>query len=263
MTNSPFPIVLVITGFLLIASVTAGVLAPYVGEALDIDLNIPEAPVFPNLPNLAVQGNFSVEFPFDETHQIYARGNVKYTAFSPDKAIEFQSLTLFAPQYFTIERFGADNYIPWWYIEQVYTTHGQQVVLTAENIINAYDGSVSLFIVDYGSPYYEAYVAFSPLTGYSSIYESWNSGEGFTCRMYGQAYSEPDWLTSAGAYLGWFGSTIAYFVYFLAYIIVMAGTLFTLLGLAPALSGGVIILIVIAFCGSILMFIRGSAGGGK
>lgn len=260
--NSPFSIIIVITGFLLVASIVCGFAAPYLSVFANADAQVPKQPVYPNFPDLSIQGNFSSTYAFDESHIVADNGNTKFTAFQPDKAVEYQWLSL--NPHFTIERYGTDSVVPWWYEEPVYYLDGSKATLTPQAIIDAgIDGEKAQFIVDGNSSKYGAFADFTPLTGYSTLNESWTTGHGFNLRMYGNSYADPDWITQAGAYLSWFGALIAYFLYFLGYMVLSAGYLFTLLGVAPAISGGIIILVAVAFFGSILMFIRGNSGGGS
>jgi hypothetical protein len=271
MSNSnPFEIILVITGIMLMASATFAIIAPSLG------IKVPTAPTFPSLPDLDVQGNLTLgTWAFGpETHVISlfgTSGEIKFTDFSPDKKIDlnFGGPWPFAPSllpYFDFQRYGSALIFPWWYTEPISKLDGTSIgnYLNAQTIVNNYNGTYSTFIIDNGNKQYQAYVSFSPLPGYSSIVDSWNVGHGFTVTMYGNAYAPPAWTDQAVSYLTWFGSAVAYFVYFASYIIQMAGLLVTFFtaGFIPTgVGAAAIILVVLIFIGSILMFLRGSSGG--
>ncbi len=276
---NPFEIALVITAFLLIGSAAFGIIAP------SFNIDVPDAPVFPNLPDLSVQGNLTGDYAFSETHDVIfdtgqLSGLVKFTTFSPDKQVITK---LEGPSFWTapidvllstiglstvnlypvyvVERYGTFLIVPHWYNEPISFLNGTDIShLTPQIIVDNYNGSYSNFVVDKGNNLYECFMSFSPLPGASSMAESWNSGHGFVVWLYGSAYSPPEWTTQAVAYLTWFGSVIAYFVYFIAYIIQLCAVLFTTLGALPALANGIIILIVITFIGSLLVYLRGGGG---
>lgn len=277
MSNNPFEILFVFTVTLLIASTMFGIAAPQLG------IETPDPPVFPMLNDLSVRGNFSAEYAFDQTLAVGARNGlteVRFDGFAPDKIVKFVVSPIDnSVQYFLIQREGSivilnvgydepiaylngtlinsDLEQPWYYAPYKSTT------LRPQTIVDNYDGTSSIFIVDPGNDKYECYASFTPLAGYSDMVSSWNEGRGFTLRLYGNAYEEPGWPDQVAAYLAWFASIIAYFVYFLAYMIQTAAVLFTVIGLVPELAAGIVVLIMVVFVGSLLMFLRGSGGGGK
>lgn len=265
-----FEITLVITAFMLITSSCFGIAAPSFG------VTVPSAPVFPVLADLGVNGNFSDTYAFVETKTVGAY-DVQFPAFVPDKNVKFDyDFFDSSIQFFKIQRSGSILVTNIWYDEPIFYANGTTInqgtqtswlynalnekTLTPQTIVDNYKAGQSLFIVDKGTNY-ECYAAFSPLPGYSTMLSSWNEAKGFTLKLYGNSYEAPNWVDQVAAYLTWFGNIIAYLVYFIAYIIQIASVLFVTLGLMPQLAAGVVILIIIAFIGSLLMFLRGNGGG--
>ena len=256
--SNPFQVILVITAIVLVVASGIGIIAPSLG------VEVPTAPVWPTLPDLSVQGDLNETNPFNQSWPVDAvNNNVLYDEFSPDKSV-FLSLRYGSTfKTFEFKRYGTVVIIPWWYNEPIVELDGDPInaeyYLTAQEIINNFNGTYSTYVIDSGNNLYECTASFYPLEGYSNMIDSYNTGGGFQVWMYGSAYALPDWTEQAAAYLGWIGALIGYFVYFVAYMVGMAGVMFTLIGLSPELGAGIIILIITVFIGSLLMFLRGSS----
>jgi len=148
----------------------------------------------------------------------------------------------------------------------------QNGILTVQQIIE-YTGDAAIphggstadanFIIDNGNPQYMAYASFSPLPGASNMAQSWSQYGGFTLSMYGNAYQAPSWTTQLVTFFVFLGDLILYAIDALVYIVAMAGVMTALLGIYPAVGETVLILVAILLVGSIIMFIRGSGGGGS
>lgn len=263
MSNNPFSFIIVVTAVVLIASGAVGIIAP------SFNVDVPKAPISPSFPDFKLVGNFSEDNPFDQTRALTAEnskvglfemmGGLRFNAFQPWKVVIFHSGRWPIPDYFTIARSG---YADWYMDEPISFVNGSSVTkLTPQLIVDNFDGYRSAFVVDRLNKEYEAFAEFTPLADYGSMEQSWNEGHGFTLRMYGKTYQSPDTLQQAGSILLWVGGIIIYIVYFFGYMISTAGVLFTLLGVSPAISSGIVIILLITLVGSILMFLRGSSGG--
>lgn len=254
---------MVITAFMLVTATAFGIVAPSLGIA------VPEAPVFPSLPDIGGQGNQSATYPFSETHELVAGdGNtyVLYPSLTPDKRVgyEIYGTTIFSSGVFVVQRFGTIFLIPYWYNEPIFYLNKTQISrFTPQLVVDNFDGSYATFVVDSNNTGYQALVRFSPLSGYADMVSSWNVGHGFTVWLAAHEYTPPDWTEQVVADLTFLASILGYFVYFLAYLVSMASVLFSVIGLVPALASGIVVLITIAFVGSLLMFIRGIGGGGS
>lgn len=244
---------------MLVASTSILIVAPSFG------ITVPQAPVFPSLPDIGGQGNQSATFAFSETHDFVYSSAVStflyFPSFTPDKRLEFDPGTFPNIESFTIQRYGTDWIIPNWYREPLYYLNKSPVLLlNAQTIVNNFNGTYSTFQID-SDPQYLDYVSFSPLPGFASMTASWNSGHGFRVWMYGNSYVPPSWTDQLSADLTFLGALVGYFIYFVAYLISVAGFMFSLLGFVPALAGGIGLLITVLFAGSLLQFIRGIGEG--
>jgi small-conductance mechanosensitive channel len=261
--SNPIEVIIVITFLVLVATAAVAIVAPSLG------ITVPDPPIFPTLEESNYAGNVSATWAFVESHPVIAFSTVKYAAFNPDKHVNV------VHQGFTGQGYQVERWSPWWIIpnwiaEPVSTTSHVKIpsiptigtpstIISTTLIISTYDGRNATFIVDDGNKQYMCYIAFSPLPGATTMQDSWNRLHGFNVLLYGNAYSPPSWTDQLAADLVFLGSLIAYCVYFIGYIIGMSSLLFELLGFSPVLAGGVVMLIFIAFIGSILMFFRGNS----
>jgi hypothetical protein len=232
---------------LLVAS-GAGIIAPSLG------VTAPVAPIFPSFPNLSSQGNLTATFPFDETHNCTVGTSTLYTDFNPDKSVEVSSsgLAIKVPGFLGI----------FWNTEPSYYINGTATgALYAQVVVDNANATGSFFIVDLGNLEFEAYIQITPITGYTTLLDSWNIGHGFTVRIYGATYQPPAWTDQAVAYLTFAGAIIAYILYYIWFMLSTLGLFFVLLGLSPAIGTGIIMLVTIVFIGAIILFIRGVGDG--
>jgi hypothetical protein len=92
-SNNPFEIIALIAAVALIVMTSLSVVLPSFVQGIDV----PDAPKFPQLPDLNVQGNLNTSSPylFDENHTMQLNPNgmriddsvVTFSKFSPDKRV--------------------------------------------------------------------------------------------------------------------------------------------------------------------------------
>lgn len=279
MSNSnPFTIILVIAGLLIMVTMGFGIAAPSFGVP-----DVPPMPNFPTLPNAIAAGNYSATYAFSETHTVKAYYNyVDYSAFEPLKEVVIgRSIPPF-PDYFVCQIPTTALWIipssrgePFFYMtgEAIYYRDDSPTSLlnraaysptqlSAQEILNNFNGSYSTFIVDKNDKEKTCFISFSPLPGFGDMANSWNVGNGFTVWLYGNAYTPPDWISQAGALLNFVGNVIGYFAAFAYWVFLISGVLGAVLfGISPTLGGALVVLVSILLVGAVLMFMRGSSGG--
>jgi hypothetical protein len=275
-----FEVLIVVTAFILISSTAFALVAPSMGFGLDV---VKQQPKFPVMPDLNASGNQTAlvggGWAFSETQDIVGGAGhaVAFNSFNPKKQLQTAEIipTLgFLGSYqegYRFQRWGTWFIMPTWYNEPICLLNGSYPTeagddhydISAQTILDNYNGTYSTFIIDNGNAQYMAYASFSPLPGYSDIASSFNSGHGFTVWVYGNAYAKPSWTDQVVNFLTWIGAMVGFFVAYAYWIALMAGLVVTALsaGFIPGMIGTVIILFVgIAFVGSLLMFIRGIGG---
>jgi hypothetical protein len=275
--SNPFQIVFIVTAIVLMCMAGFAIVGPTYLKGLGINISMPAPPKFPQLDDLSGQGNLSASYPFSETHSVIASNDqVTFSVFSPDKRVTLTHGT--GEDSFTVARYGEWYIVPYWANEPfsdmnhnllnnqgpvpalVPYVETDDHILLVQTIVDYYNGTASEFIVDDGNAQYQSYIVFTPLPGYSNMVDSYNAGHGFTVWMFGSAFQPPSALDQAGSYLYFFAGIIAFFVLYAWYAVQMMGIAAQLLGLNPALTGGIVVLLIILFGGAMLMFFRGSSG---
>ncbi len=278
--SNPFAVIFAVTAILLLITVGFGLVAPSVYPDL-VSNPMYKMPTLPTLQTGYARGNFTSSYAFDETHDVVAYYNyVDFNQFIPHKEAVIGRAVPPFPDYVVIQHEATSfSVIPTSEEEPFYYLNGKAIYhqndnpenllnrivytptqLSGQEIINNRNGTTSTFIINKDDPNKFGWVDFTPLSGYSTLVDSWNNGNGFTVRIYSDSYTPPSWTEQLVAVLAFVGQLIGFFGQFVVWLFIMGGLLSSvLLGLSPALGGVVMALIGIIFIGSILMFLRGGS----
>jgi hypothetical protein len=252
--NQLFNIVFTIAAIMLVLSASFAIGAPSVG------IQTPVAPTSPSFPGIDLSGTLNSSYTFDQTFNVTTSNSPQiYNSFEPDKKVYMvfnQGIQV------VYASFIFDT------MEPVYWLNGTKIPnwidsLTVTDVVANDDGlGNSTFIVDYGSANYEAYIEFTPIPGYASFVDSWNTGHGFQVRLYGDSYAEPDAIQQTIRYLSFIGAVIGYVFWYIFYIFQMLGLILTVLGLSPVFAG-ITVLITVLVIGALLIYLKGVVQIGK
>lgn len=297
---NPFVIVIVTTGIIMMVVMGFSIIAPsltteYTDQYGKVHRTIygQEVPIQPDPPkytNINNQGNLTRlamgGWAFDENHTVYVGNSVTYSTFNPIKyvteihyeATRHESMHDIPSVQATIDGFN-DAYIvsrdPWpgytqpiWFADdsKARSTWSYAGIITPQDVIdNANTTTTSFFIIDKdNADGYSAYMEFTPVSGASTLQDSWNSHHGFTVRIMGNDYATPSWMEQAGAFLSWIAEIIGFVVQYIGYITAISAVLITVItGINPTIASAIIVLIAGAFIGSVFAFLRGSGGDSK
>lgn len=291
--SNPFEIIIVITGVILLTVGSFAIIAPSlvttttdkygIAHQTIYGADVPQQPILPQLANINSQGNLTRlaegGWAFDESHDVNLGESVTYSTFNPVRyvtEIHYELTGLWSP-IISVESWIAgftDAYKivrdPWpgwgqpvWFADgsQVRKTLFDAAVITPQDVIdNANTTSTSFFIIDKdNADGYSAYMEFTPVSGASTLEESWNSYHSFTIRLMGNDYAAPSWVDQAGAFLSWLANMIGFVVQYIWYLTQMSALLIVIItGISTVLAASIVVLILGAFIGAVLMYLRGS-----
>ena len=248
--TNPFDVFFVMTVIVIVTVACIGV----AGTSIPGLVALPSQPAFPTFPSINAQGNLTGAYLYTNSSNCYIGTSTVFSDFSPIKQVVVSATGI------SIQRQGAVflGLGTQWNTEPTSYLNGSLTgPLTAQLIINNFNGTYSNFIVDYANNLYTAALLISPIGGYS-MSNSWNVAHGFYVTVESNAYVAPSWTDQAVSFLTFLGALVSYVFLFLYYLVLIAAAFVSLIMVVPAL-GAVVVLVGIIWIGSLLLFIRGGS----